>query len=61
MARRPAPEEFDRPLTKAELAERQRRLAMLSPYSVAEAYRQAHEAYKMEGDRLPRASAFRNW
>jgi hypothetical protein len=57
MARRPAPEEFDHPLTKAELAERQRRLAMLSPQHVAEAYRQAHEACRMEGDSLPRASA----
>jgi hypothetical protein len=57
MARRPAPEEFDHPLTKGELAERQRRLAMLSPQHVAEAYRQAHEACRMEGDHLPRASA----
>jgi hypothetical protein len=57
MARRPSPEEFDRPLTTAELAERRRRLAMLSPHQVAEAYRQAHEACRMEGDRLPRASA----
>ena len=57
MARRPAPEEFDHPLTKGELAERQRRLAMLSPHHVAEAYRQAHKACRMEGDQLPRASA----
>jgi hypothetical protein len=57
MARRPQPEEFDHPLTNAELAERQRRLAMLSPHHVAEAYRQAHEACRMEGDGLPRASA----
>ena len=57
MARRPAPEEFDHPLTKPEFAERQRRLAMLSPHHVAEAYRQAHEACRMEGDQLPRASA----
>jgi hypothetical protein len=57
MARRPAPEEFDHPLTKEALAERQRRLAMLSPHHVTEAYRQAHEACRMEGDRLPKASA----
>lgn len=57
MARRPAPEEFDRPLTREELAGRERQLSLLSPYSVADAYRQAHEACRMEGDRLPRASA----
>jgi hypothetical protein len=57
MARRPHPAEFDRPLNRAELAERQRRLSMLSPHHVADAYRQAHEACKMDGDRLPKASA----
>ena len=57
MARRPAPEEFDRPLSKEELAERQRRLSLLSPHHVADAYRQAYEACRMDGDRLPRASA----
>ena len=57
MARRPDPAEFDRPLSRAELAERQRRLSMLSPHHVADAYRQAHEACRMEGDRLPSASA----
>ena len=57
MARRPAPEELDRPLNREELAERQRRLALLSPHHVAQAYRQAHEACRIEGDRLPRASA----
>jgi hypothetical protein len=57
MARRPDPAEFDRPLNRAELAERQRRLSMLSPHHVAEAYRQAHEACRMDGDGLPRASA----
>jgi hypothetical protein len=57
MARRPDPVEFDRPLNRAELAERQRRLAMLSPHHVADAYRQAHEACRMEGDKLPKAIA----
>jgi hypothetical protein len=57
MARRPAPEEFDRPLTKEELAQRERQLSMLSPHHVADAYRQAHEQCRMEGDRLPRARA----
>src|ERR1035438_7091215 len=28
-----------------------------SPHHVADAYRQAHEACRMEGDRLPKASA----
>ena len=57
MARRPDPAEFDRPLTEAELKERVRRLSMLPPHHVADAYRQAYEACRMEGDRLPRASA----
>ena len=39
------------------MTERHRRLAMLSPHHVAEAYRRAHEACRMDGDRLPRASA----
>jgi hypothetical protein len=34
-----------------------RRLSMLSPHHVAHSYRQAHEACKMDGDGLPRASA----
>jgi len=51
------PEEFDRPLTPEELNERRRRLSLLSPHHVADAYRQAYEACRMEGDRLPRASA----
>ena len=58
MARRPSPEDFDRPLTKAELAERERRLSLLSPNHVADAYRQAHGACRMDGDRLPSARAF---
>lgn len=49
MARRPDPAEFDRPLNRAELAERQRRLSMLLPHHVADAYRRAHEARRMEG------------
>jgi hypothetical protein len=57
MARRPDPAEFDRPLNRAELAELQRRLSMLSPHQVADAYRKAHEACRMDGDRVPRASA----
>jgi hypothetical protein len=57
MARRPSPEEFDRPLTTAELAERQRRLSMFSPHHEAEAHRQPHEACGVEGEQLPRASA----
>jgi hypothetical protein len=54
---RPAPEDSDRPLTEAELAEKRRRLAMLHVSGVAEAYRRAHEECRMDGDRLPRASA----
>lgn len=33
---------LDRPLSAEELKERQRRLSMLSPHHVADAYRQAH-------------------
>jgi hypothetical protein len=57
MARRPDPAEFDQPLTEAELHERRRKLSMLSPQHVAESYKQAYEACRMDGDRLPRASA----
>jgi hypothetical protein len=57
MARRPSPEEFDRPLSSEELKDHQRRLTMLSPHHVADAYRKAHEECRMDGDRLPRASA----
>jgi len=57
MARRPDPAEFDRPLTDAELKQRRRELSMLSPQHVAESYRRAHEACRMDGDQLPRASA----
>lgn len=57
MARRLDPAEFDRPLTEAELKERARRLSLLSPHHVEDAYRQAYEACRMEGDPLPRASA----
>jgi len=49
-----------RPLTPDELKEHQRRLSMLSPHHVADEYRKAHDACRMDGDRLPWASA-RNW
>jgi hypothetical protein len=48
MARRPDPAEPDRPLTQAELQEYQRRLSALSPMHVADAYRRAHNACKMQ-------------
>jgi hypothetical protein len=57
MASRPSPEEFDHPLTVEQLAQRRHRLSLLSPFHVADAYRAAHEACRMEGDRLPTASA----
>lgn len=50
-------DESNRPVIKEELAERRRKLLMLSEYSVLNAYREAHERCKMEGDALPRASA----
>ena len=57
MARRPDPSEFDKPLSKDQLAELVRRLSMLSPYHVQDAYRQAHQKCCMQGDLLPRAAA----
>jgi hypothetical protein len=57
MARRLSPEEFDRPLSIQELKERERRLSLLSPHHVADAYRKAHDECSMVGDRLPRAGA----
>jgi hypothetical protein len=50
-----APE--DRPLTAPELAEKRRQLARLHVSGVADAYRRAHAECRMDGDRLPRASA----
>jgi hypothetical protein len=57
VAYRPDPSEFDRPLTQVELRELQRRLALLSPSHVLEAYRRAHQQCAMTGDALPRAAA----
>ena len=57
MVRQPDPSKFDRPLTRAELKERERRLSLLSPQHVAEEYRRAYETCRMDGDRLPSASA----
>jgi hypothetical protein len=57
MARRPDPADLDRPLTADALREKQRRLSLLSPHGVAEEYRRAHRACRMEADRVPRASA----
>ena len=59
MAYRPDPAEEDRPLTREEIAERRRKLAMLSEYSVRHAYREAYERCKMNGASLPRAAAIR--
>jgi hypothetical protein len=57
MARRPDPVEYDRPLTEPELKDRTHQLSMLSPHHVADAYRRAYEACRMDGERLPRASS----
>jgi hypothetical protein len=53
MARRPDPVEYDRPLTEPELKDRTHQLSMLSPHHVADAYRRAYEACRMDGERLP--------
>ena len=57
MARRPDLAEFDKPLTKDQLAELVRRLSLLSPYDVQQAYRRAHQQCCMQGEMLPRAAA----
>ena len=57
MAYRPDPSEFDKPLTSEELKELQRRMSLLSPHHVQEAYRRAHEDCRMQTEVLPRASA----
>ena len=57
MARRPDPAEYDKPLTRDELAHLTRRLAVLSPYDVQRAYREAHARCCMRDDLLPPASA----
>jgi hypothetical protein len=57
MARRPDPAEFDKPLSRDQLAQLPRRLAVLSPYDVAKAYRDAHVRCAMGGDLLPPAAA----
>ena len=56
MARRPDPVEFDHPLGKDELQALARRLGMLSPHGLVDAYRRAHLACSMPGDRVPRAA-----
>jgi hypothetical protein len=49
--------EPDEPLTKDQIAQLKRGLAHISPHGVAKEYRKAYEECRMEGDRLPRASA----
>jgi hypothetical protein len=57
MAYRPDPSEFDRPLSVEDLKALRRKLSMLSPSHVLEAYREAHQKCRMDGDVLPRAAA----
>jgi hypothetical protein len=57
MAHRPDPSEFDTPLTKEEVDKRRRDLSMLSEHHVRDAYREAYERCRMEGDAVPRARA----
>jgi hypothetical protein len=49
--------EPDEPLTKAEIEQYKRGLSLISPSSVVKEYQQAYEECRMEGDKLPRASA----
>jgi len=48
---------FDKPLTKSQLAELERRLSLLSRYDVAQTYRRGHQRCCMQGELLPRAEA----
>jgi hypothetical protein len=57
MAPHPHTPESDDDLTKEQLQTMTRRLAMLSPHSVAAAYRRAHDECRMSGDDLPKASS----
>jgi len=57
MARRPDSAEYNKPLTRDQLAQLTRRLAVLSPYDVAKAYRDAYVRCAMNGDLLPPAAA----
>jgi hypothetical protein len=57
MPRRPDLAEFDKPLSREELAALTRRLAVLSPYDVQKAYREAHVRCSMRNELLPPAAA----
>jgi hypothetical protein len=57
MAYRPDVSNFDHPLSAEELKELHRRISMLSPGHVYEAYRRAYADCRMEGEKLPRATA----
>ena len=57
MARRPDFTPPDRPMSEQELAEHRRSLSMVSPYHVAQAYRDAYDKCRMDGERLPSARA----
>lgn len=56
MARRPAPEEMDRPLTPDQLRQLEHSLALLSESSVLLEYQRAYEACRIATDVLPRAA-----
>jgi len=57
MAYRPDASDFDRPLSAEELKELQRKISMLSPGHVYDAYQRAHADCRMDGEKLPRATA----
>jgi hypothetical protein len=56
MARRPAPEDFDRPLTPDQLRQLEHKLSLLSESSVLREYQLAYEACRIATDVLPRAA-----
>jgi hypothetical protein len=51
LAHRPTPEQLDRPLTREQLKENQRRLSMLSPHHVVDEYHAAWDQCRVDGDR----------
>ena len=56
MARRPAPEDFDHPLTPDQFRQLEHSLSLLSESSVLREYQPAYEACRIATDVLPRAA-----
>jgi hypothetical protein len=57
MARRPDPAEFDRPLSRREVGDLRKHLSSVDPFRVIRVYQDAHEACRLHGEMIPKASA----